>query len=87
MRTREEDFVNHLFVASTHSYILIFSDKGRCYWLKVHEIPDVAAAGKGKSIANLVSMQADEKIAALRHRPRPRHRRPLHRACARARAR
>ena len=65
MRTREEDFVNHLFVASTHSYILIFSDKGRCYWLKVHEIPDVAAAGKGKSIANLVSMQADEKIAAL----------------------
>jgi DNA gyrase subunit A len=65
MRTREEDFVNHLFVASTHSYILIFSDKGRCYWLKVHEIPDVVAAGKGKAIANLVSMQSDEKIAAL----------------------
>jgi DNA gyrase subunit A len=65
MRTREEDFVNHLFVASTHSYILIFSDKGRCYWLKVHEIPDVVAAGKGKAIANLVSMQPDEKIAAL----------------------
>jgi DNA gyrase subunit A len=65
MRTREEDIVNHLFVASTHSYILIFSDKGRCYWLKVHEIPDVAAAGKGKAIANLVSMQPDEKIAAV----------------------
>jgi DNA gyrase subunit A len=65
MRTREEDVVNHLFVASTHSYILIFSDKGRCYWLKVHEIPDVVAAGKGKAIANLVSMQADEKIADL----------------------
>jgi DNA gyrase subunit A len=65
MRTREEDIVNHLFVASTHSYILIFSDKGRCYWLKVHEIPDVVAAGKGKAIANLVSMQPDEKIAAL----------------------
>jgi DNA gyrase subunit A len=65
MRTREEDVVNHLFVASTHSYILIFSDKGRCYWLKVHEVPDVVAAGKGKAIANLVSMQADEKIAAL----------------------
>ncbi len=65
MRTREEDFVNHLFVASTHSYILIFSDRGRCYWLKVHEIPDVVAAGKGKAIANLVSMQPDEKIAAL----------------------
>jgi DNA gyrase subunit A len=65
MRTREEDIVNHLFVASTHSYILIFSDKGRCYWLKVHEIPDVVAAGKGKAIANLVSMQADEKIASV----------------------
>ena len=65
MRTREEDFVNHLFVASTHSYILIFSDKGRCYWLKVHEIPDVVAAGKGKAIANLVSMQPDEKIASV----------------------
>jgi DNA gyrase subunit A len=65
MRTREEDFVNHLFVASTHSYILIFSDKGRCYWLKVHEIPDVVAAGKGKAIANLVSMQPDERIASL----------------------
>jgi DNA gyrase subunit A len=65
MRTREEDIVNHLFVASTHSYILIFSDKGRCYWLKVHEIPDVVAAGKGKAIANLVSMQPDEKIASL----------------------
>ena len=65
MRTREEDFVNHLFVASTHSYVLIFSDRGRCYWLKVHEIPDVAVAGKGKAIANLVSMQADERIAAL----------------------
>ena len=65
MRTREEDVVNHLFVASTHSYILIFSDKGRCYWLKVHEIPDVAAAGKGKAIANLVSMQPDEKIASV----------------------
>ena len=65
MRTREEDYVSHLFVASTHSYIMIFMDRGRAYWLKVHEIPDVAAAGKGKSIANLVSMQADEKIAAL----------------------
>ena len=65
MRTREEDIVNHLFVASTHSYILIFTDKGRCYWLKVHEIPDVVAAGKGKAIANLVSMQPDEKIASV----------------------
>src|SRR3954466_7804457 len=55
MRTRDEDFVSHLFVASTHAYIMIFSDRGRAYWLKVHEIPDVGPGGKGKSIANLVS--------------------------------
>jgi DNA gyrase subunit A len=65
MRTREEDFVSHLFVASTHSYIMIFSDRGRAYWLKVHEIPDVGPGGKGKAIANLVSMEEGEKIAAL----------------------
>jgi len=65
MRTREEDFVSHLFIASTHAYIMIFSDRGRAYWLKVHEIPDVGPGGKGKAIANLVSMAADEKIAAL----------------------
>jgi DNA gyrase subunit A len=65
MRTREEDFVSHLFVASTHAYILIFSDRGRAYWLKVHEIPDVGPGGKGKSIANLVAMEEGERIAAL----------------------
>ena len=65
MRTREEDFVSHLFVASTHAYIMIFSDRGRAYWLKVHEIPDVGPGGKGKAIANLVSMEPGEKIAAL----------------------
>jgi DNA gyrase subunit A len=65
MRTREEDFVSHLFVASTHAYFMIFSDRGRAYWLKVHEIPDVGPDGKGKAIANLVSMEAGEKIAAL----------------------
>jgi DNA gyrase subunit A len=65
MRTREEDFVSHLFVASTHAYIMIFSDRGRGYWLKVHEIPDVGPGGKGKAIANLVSMEEGEKIAAL----------------------
>jgi DNA gyrase subunit A len=65
MRTREEDFVSHLFVASTHAYIMIFSDRGRAYWLKVHEIPDVGPGGKGKSIANLVSMEDGEKIAAM----------------------
>jgi DNA gyrase subunit A len=65
MRTREEDVVNHLFVASTHSYMMIFSDRGRAYWLKVHEIPDVGSAGKGKSIANLVQMEEGEKLAAM----------------------
>src|SRR5689334_15949443 len=65
MRTREEDFVSHLFIASTHAYIMIFSDRGRAYWLKVHEIPDVGPGGKGKSIANLVSMEPGEKIAAM----------------------
>ena len=65
MRTREEDFVSHLFIASTHAYIMIFSNRGRAYWLKVHEIPDVGPGGKGKAIANLVSMSPDERIAAL----------------------
>ena len=65
MRTRDEDFLTHLFIASTHAYVLIFSDRGRVYWLKVHEIPDVGPAGRGKSIANLVAMEPDEKIAAL----------------------
>src|SRR4029079_4672104 len=49
MRTREEDFVSHLFIASTHAYIMIFSDRGRAYWLKVYEIPDVGPGGKGKA--------------------------------------
>jgi DNA gyrase subunit A len=65
MRTRAEDFVSHLFVASTHAYIMIFSDRGRAYWLKVHEIPDVGPDGKGKAIANLVSMEDGERIAAM----------------------
>jgi DNA gyrase subunit A len=65
MRTREEDYVSHLFVASTHAYIMIFTDRGRAYWLKVHEIPDVGPGGKGKAIVNLVQFQQDEKMAAL----------------------
>jgi DNA gyrase subunit A len=65
MRTREEDFVSHLFVASSHAYIMIFSDRGRAYWLKVHEVPDVGPDGRGKAIANLVSMEEGERIAAL----------------------
>jgi DNA gyrase subunit A len=65
MKTKEEDFLAHLFIASTHDYLMIFSDRGRAYWLKVHAVPDVEAAGKGKAIANLVSMEPNEKIAAL----------------------
>ncbi|MDO8793534.1 MAG: DNA gyrase subunit A [Vicinamibacterales bacterium] len=70
MRTREEDFVNHLFVASTLDYIMIFSDRGRAYWLKVYMIPDVGPDGRGKAIANLVQMEDGERIAAtiaIRH--------------------
>jgi DNA gyrase subunit A len=65
MRTREEDYVSHLFIASTHAYIMIFTDRGRAYWLRVHEIPDVGPGGKGKAIANLVQFVGEEKIAAL----------------------
>ncbi len=65
MRTREEDVVNHLFAASTHSVLMVFSDRGRAYWLKVHEIPDVGADGRGKSIANLVQMEPGERIADM----------------------
>ena len=65
MRFREEDFVDHLFIASTHAYLMVFSDRGRAYWLKVHAIPDVGPDGKGKAIANLVSMTEGEKIASL----------------------
>ena len=65
MRTRDEDFLTQIFVASTHAFILIFSDRGRVYWLKVHTIPDVGPAGRGKAIANLVNMEAGERIAAL----------------------
>src|SRR5258708_34903234 len=65
MRARDEDFVNNIFIASTHSYILIFTDRGRVYWLKVHEIPDVGPQGKGKAVVNLVQLQPAEKIAAF----------------------
>jgi DNA gyrase subunit A len=65
MRTRDEDFLTHLFIASTHAFILIFTDRGRVYPLKVHRIPDVGPAGRGKAIANLVALDPDEKIAAL----------------------
>jgi DNA gyrase subunit A len=65
MKTRDEDFVEHLFIASTHAYILIFTNKGRVYWLKVYEIPDVSAAGKGKHIGNLIGLQPGETVKTL----------------------
>jgi DNA gyrase subunit A len=65
MKTRDEDFVEHLFIASTHAYILIFTNKGRVYWLKVYEIPDVSAAGKGKHIGNLIGLQPGEAVKTL----------------------
>jgi DNA gyrase subunit A len=65
MKTRDEDFVEHLFIASTHAYILIFTNKGRVYWLKVYEIPDVSAAGKGKHIGSLVSLQPGETVKTM----------------------
>jgi DNA gyrase subunit A len=65
MKTREEDFVEYLFSASTHSYLLIFTNTGRVYWLKVYEVPDVGAAGKGKHIGNLVALQPGENVRTL----------------------
>ena len=65
MTTRDEDFVEHLFIASTHSYILIFTNKGRLHWLKVHEIPQVGAAAKGKALVNFVKLEAGEEFRAV----------------------
>lgn len=65
MRTREQDFVETLFVASTHSYLLIFTNQGKIHWLKVYEIPDVGTSGKGKAIINLVNFLPGEKVAAI----------------------
>ncbi len=62
---RDEDFLEHLFVASTHSYLLVFSDKGKVYWLKVHEIPQAGRAARGKPIVNLVHSSPGEKVAAI----------------------
>ncbi|HXM61197.1 MAG TPA: DNA gyrase subunit A [Terriglobales bacterium] len=65
MKTRDEDFVEHLFIASTHAYILIFTNTGRVYWLKVYEIPDVGAAGKGKHVGSLVALQPGETVRTM----------------------
>jgi DNA gyrase subunit A len=65
MKTRDEDFVSQLIVESTHAYLLCFTNTGRVYWLKVYEIPDVGAAGKGKSIQSLLSLQPGETVRTI----------------------
>ena len=63
--TSEDDFVEHVFVSSTHHYIIFFTDKGRAYWLKVHEIPEGSRASRGRSISHLINKEPDEKITAF----------------------
>jgi DNA gyrase subunit A len=63
--TKEDDWVEHLFIASTHDYLMVFTESGHCYWLKVHEIPQAARAARGKPIVSCVAMKADERLAAL----------------------
>ena len=65
MKTREEDFVSQLIVDSTHAFLLCFTNTGRVYWLKVYEVPDVSAAGKGKSMQSLLSLQQGENVCAI----------------------
>lgn len=64
-RTREEDYIEHLFVASTHHTLLFFTEKGRCYWLKVYEIPEGEKQSKGRAIQNLMQLPTDDKIRAI----------------------
>jgi DNA gyrase subunit A len=65
MGTRAEDVVEYLLVASTHSYLLVFTTRGRVYWLKAYEIPDASTTGKGKHISNLINLQGDESVKAF----------------------
>ncbi len=65
MESKENDFISTLFVASTHSYIMFFTNTGRCYWLKVYVIPEVSRQSKGKPIVNLINLRPDEKIASF----------------------
>ncbi|MEE4312021.1 MAG: DNA gyrase subunit A [candidate division KSB1 bacterium] len=63
--TKAEDFIEHLFIASTHHYLLFFTDKGKCYWLKVYEIPQAGKGAKGRAIINLINISKGENIAAI----------------------
>jgi DNA gyrase subunit A len=62
---KDEDFIEHLFIASTHDYVLIFTDDGRCFWLKVHEIPQAGRAAKGKPIVNMINVSPDTKVSSF----------------------
>jgi len=64
-RTREEDYIEHLFVASTHHSMLFFTEKGRCYWLNIYEIPEGEKTGKGRAIQNLIQLPPDDKVRAV----------------------
>jgi DNA gyrase subunit A len=64
-RTRDEDFIEHLFVASTHHTMLVFTEKGRCYWLNIWEIPEGEKTGKGRAIQNLIQLPSDDKVRAI----------------------
>src|SRR6185436_15083584 len=63
--TRDEDFVEHIYVASTHNYMLFFTEQGKCYWLKVYEIPEGTKTSKGRAIQNLISIPPDDKVKAF----------------------
>ncbi len=63
--TKYDDFIEHMFIASTHHYILFFTDKGKCYWLKVHEVPEGGRTARGRSILNLIQKEKDEEITAF----------------------
>jgi DNA gyrase subunit A len=63
--TKDEDFIEHMFIASTHNYILFFTDQGRCYWLKVHEVPEGGRASRGRYLRNLIEKEKDEYITAF----------------------
>src|SRR3989441_7517304 len=63
--TKEDDWVEHLFIASTHDYVMFFTQQGQCYWLKVHEIPQAARAARGKPIISCIAMKPDERLASL----------------------
>ena len=63
--TRDEDFIEYMFTATTHNFLLLFTEKGRCYWIKVYDIPEGSKTGKGRAIQNLLQMPSDDKVMAF----------------------